>query len=51
MWWSQADLEAYRAWVRAAGLVITDESRVADGPVTHSLFWARRRAGTEVASS
>jgi hypothetical protein len=38
MWWSQANLEAYRAWVRAAGLVITDESRVADGPVTHSLF-------------
>jgi 2-polyprenyl-3-methyl-5-hydroxy-6-metoxy-1,4-benzoquinol methylase len=44
MWWSHADAEAYRSWLRQAGLVITAEEHVPEGTAGHALFWALRPA-------
>lgn len=43
MWWSHADVETYREWLTAAGLVIDSVDFVAEGDGGHSLFWARRQ--------
>ena len=42
MWWSLADAETYRGWIRAAGFEIQAEDFVPEGSGGHTLFWARR---------
>jgi hypothetical protein len=41
MWWSQADAASYRAWLRQAGLEVTEQQFVPEGDGGHALFWAR----------
>jgi SAM-dependent methyltransferase len=42
MWWSHADVAAYRAWISQAGLSIEREEFVPEGDGGHALFWALR---------
>jgi len=45
MSWSQADAGTYRSWLEQAGLQITAQEFIPEGPGGHELFWARRPAG------
>ena len=38
--WSQADAGTYRAWLEQAGLQVTAQEFVPEGPGGHELFWA-----------
>jgi len=42
MWWSHADVDTYRSWIRESGLSITREEFVPEDDGGHALFWARR---------
>jgi 2-polyprenyl-3-methyl-5-hydroxy-6-metoxy-1,4-benzoquinol methylase len=42
MWWSHADVAAYRSWISRAGFLIEREEFVPEGEGGHALFWARR---------
>jgi hypothetical protein len=42
MWWTQADAEGYRFWLRRAGFIVELEAVVPDGPSAHTLFRARK---------
>ena len=42
MYWSHADADASRGWIRDAGLVITSEETIPEGNSAHALFWAQR---------
>jgi SAM-dependent methyltransferase len=46
MWWSQADADTYRGWMRQAGLEIADQQFVPEGDGGHALFWARQPAAS-----
>ena len=45
MSWSQADAGTYRSWLEQAGLQVTTQEFVPEGPGGHELFWARRPPG------
>ncbi|MFD6156341.1 class I SAM-dependent methyltransferase [Nocardia sp. NPDC060256] len=40
MWWSHADADTYRSWLRHAGLTVAREEFVPEGAGGHALFWA-----------
>jgi 2-polyprenyl-3-methyl-5-hydroxy-6-metoxy-1,4-benzoquinol methylase len=42
MRWSQADAGTYRSWLEQAGLQVTAQEFVPEGPGGHELFWAHR---------
>jgi SAM-dependent methyltransferase len=42
MWWSHADVDTYRSWIRESGLSIEREEFVPEDDGGHALFWARR---------
>jgi hypothetical protein len=43
MWWSHADTDTYRAWVRATGLAVIDEQFVPEQTSGHLFVAAERR--------
>jgi 2-polyprenyl-3-methyl-5-hydroxy-6-metoxy-1,4-benzoquinol methylase len=42
MWWSHADADTYREWLKQAGLRIDSEDFFPEGTGGHAVFWAVR---------